>query len=100
MSFDRWDLSIHNNPDQLKRRISASKIKPSDIKLDEIHSSAIICGSGEEPYSVTLDSCTCYDFQSRICRASICIVWLWSWVVWKTSQKWTPMQKRISKAES
>ncbi len=65
MSFDRWDLSIHNNPDQLKRRISASKIKPSDIKLDEIHSSAIICGSGEEPYSVTLDSCTCYDFQSR-----------------------------------
>ena len=65
MSFDRWDLSIHNNPEQLKRRISASKIKPSDIKLDEIHSSAIICGSGEEPYSVTLDSCICFVFQSR-----------------------------------
>ena len=99
MSFDRWDLSIHNNPEQLKRRISASKIKPSDIKLDGIHSSAIICGSGEEPYSVTL-AVPAMISNPGICRASICIVWLWSWVVWKTSQKWTPMQKRISKAES
>lgn len=65
MSFDKWDSSIHDTPEQIKRRINACKIKSSDIELDFNHSSAIIVGSGEEPYHVTLDNCTCYDFLSR-----------------------------------
>ena len=65
MGFDKWDSYIHKNPEQLKRRISAGKIKDSDIKLDTVHRSAVIHGSSEEPYSVTLESCTCYDFLSR-----------------------------------
>ena len=34
MSFDKWDSSVHNNFEQLKRRISAAKIDEGDIELD------------------------------------------------------------------
>lgn len=63
--FNCWDNEIHKSVDQMKRIISAQKIKASDIKLDRSSETAIIQGSGSEPYRVTLNSCTCFDFESR-----------------------------------
>ena len=65
MSFDKWDSSVHNNFEQLKRRISATKIDEDDIELDPANQTARIYGSDPEPYLVTLEECSCYDFQSR-----------------------------------
>ena len=65
MSFDKWDSSVHNNFEQLKRRISAAKIDEGDIELDPANQTARIYGSDPEPYLVTLEECSCYDFQSR-----------------------------------
>lgn len=34
MSFGKWDPSVHDNFEQLKRRVSAAKIAEDDIELD------------------------------------------------------------------
>ena len=63
MSFDKWDSSVHNNFEQLKRRISATKIDEDDIELDPANQTARIYGSDPEPYLVTLEECSCYSFR-------------------------------------
>lgn len=65
MSFNNWDSSVHNDIDQIKRIISAKKISTSDVNIDYNNESALISGSSDCPYSVTLESCSCYDFESR-----------------------------------
>lgn len=64
MNFGTWEPSTHTTLDQIKRIVSGQKISSSKIQLTG-DSSAIISGSGSEPYNVTLDSCTCFDFVSR-----------------------------------
>ncbi len=64
MNFGNWDSSSHTAVEQIKRITSAQKISSSKIQLLE-NSNAIISGSGTEPYIVTLNSCTCSDFQLR-----------------------------------
>lgn len=65
MSFGKWNTSVHDNFEQLKRRISAAKIDEDDIELNPANQTAHIYGSDPEPYFVTLEECSCYDFQSR-----------------------------------
>lgn len=63
--FIFWDNEVHKSVDQIKRIISAQKIKSSEIEIDQLSESATIKGSGSNPYHVTLNSCTCFDFESR-----------------------------------
>lgn len=65
ISFASWETSVHNNVDQIKRIASAKSLSASKIVLDQLNSCASIVGSSDEPYTVTLDSCNCFDFASR-----------------------------------
>lgn len=67
-----WNPAIHNELPQIKSRIAAAKIKPSDINMNP-DNSYDISGSGKDPYHATLTSCTCPDFlinkkQSAPCK--------------------------------
>ena len=44
MSFGKWDPSVHDNFEQLKRRVSAAKIAEDDIELDPANQTARIYG--------------------------------------------------------
>lgn len=65
MTFGKWEESIHNNLEQLKRIASANGLKPAQVQVNKENKSAIIQGSGSSPYKVTLNNCTCFDFESR-----------------------------------
>ena len=67
MTFGNWDEALHFDPKQVTKIANALKIKDSDITLDPNTESALISGSGPEPYKVTLNDCTCGS-------VSICIV--------------------------
>lgn len=62
-NFVSLSPSLHNEPDQIKRRISASKIK-SD-KITNHGEYYAITGSSGDVYKTTLNSCSCFDFASR-----------------------------------
>lgn len=64
-TFGGWPESIHDDFEQVKRMISASKLKDADITLSDDGESALVKGSGAEPYEVTLEECTCTDFAFR-----------------------------------
>ncbi len=64
IQFGDWPPSVHENFDQLKRIAYSRKVKPENITLDTEHKSAKIMGT-DGVYDVTLDNCTCYDFQAR-----------------------------------
>lgn len=61
----QWEKEIHEKPDQIKRLTSAksSKTTPSLVCKDSL--SGMFPGSGANPYSTTLASCTCGDFLRR-----------------------------------
>lgn len=66
MTFGKWDSSIHEEIDQIKRINTSKQIKPKNIKiLDIISLTAIMIGSDGDLYEVSLDRCTCFDFTSR-----------------------------------
>lgn len=65
MTFGKWDESIHNDLEQLKRIASANSLKSAQVQVNKENQSAIIQGSGSTPYEITLNSCTCFDFESR-----------------------------------
>lgn len=65
VSFGQWEPSIHETVDQIKRIVNAKALSASDVQIDIANSKAVISGRSEEPYLVTLDSCTCFDFASR-----------------------------------
>lgn len=65
MTFGKWDESIHNDLEQLKRIASANSLKPAQVQVNKEKQSAIIQGSGSTPYEITLNACTCFDFESR-----------------------------------
>lgn len=60
-----WDNSVHHDYEQHKRFNTAKKMKPENITLDITAQTAIVVGSGEDPYEVSLESCTCFDYCSR-----------------------------------
>lgn len=66
MQIGNWDNEIHEDADQIKRMLSAKKIKDKDvIAFDAVNHTMQIIGSSGEAYDVTLDSCTCTDFSVR-----------------------------------
>lgn len=60
-----WDSAIHSEPDQVKRRMNAEKIKAEDAEVDFVSRTATVHGSDPEPYMVSLSECSCFDFASR-----------------------------------
>lgn len=63
-----WNEPDSRNPEQLKRRQRASLTNPISINRSE--KTGIFRGSRGERYSVSLKSCSCYDFvlQHRTCK--------------------------------
>ncbi len=57
-AFGRWDSRLHARPEQLKRQQRARTL--DDAVVDRAAGTGMING-----YAVTLDSCTCADFQGR-----------------------------------
>ena len=56
---------IDNEPDQLKRQKSAMSSKCTPTEIDHINKTGIFKGSGKNPYTTTLNSCTCRDYFVR-----------------------------------
>lgn len=64
MTFGSWDSSIHESVDQIKRIAYMQRIKPENISLNPEIKTAIVEGSSGT-YNVSLDECTCFDFESK-----------------------------------
>lgn len=64
MNFGNWDSSIHENHEQIKRIAYMQRIKPENVSVNSAQKTAEIIGSSGS-YDVSLDNCTCYDFQTR-----------------------------------
>lgn len=63
VDFNSFDIAFHDQPDQLKRRINAKKIKAD--KIAKLNNHYEIIGSSGDIYETTLSSCTCFDFRGR-----------------------------------
>ena len=63
VDFMSLDPSIHEDLDQLKRRINAQKIKADVITDCGDHYS--IVGSSGDIYITDLNHCSCFDFMNR-----------------------------------
>lgn len=55
---------MHNDYEQIKRIAFMQRIKPENVTVFPEKQSAEIVGS-DGIYDVTLNSCTCYDFEAR-----------------------------------
>lgn len=64
MTFGSWNEVLHQDYEQLKRIIFSQRINPKDIAVSPSSQSARMAGSSGI-YDVTLDECTCYDFENR-----------------------------------
>lgn len=60
-----WTTDIHETPEQKKRLSSAKKAETTPLEVDIKNQTATFAGSGNDPYNVTLTSCTCRDFVLR-----------------------------------
>lgn len=65
MNFGKWDSTIHNDSEQLKRIATAKKADTTPTAVNRENNTAEFKGSGKNPYITTLDSCTCGDFFRR-----------------------------------
>ena len=66
MNFNNeWDVSIHSDPEQVKRQKSAASAKLTPVSVDPLSCSGNFKGSKSSVYSTTLNSCTCVDFSRR-----------------------------------
>lgn len=63
IDFKSLDPSLHEDPDQIRRRINALKIKADKITDHGDHYEII--GSSGDVYKVTLNICSCFDFVGR-----------------------------------
>lgn len=63
--WNQWDESVHNHWEQVKRRLTGEKIRPSKVIVDQENGAAKIVGSEGIPYNVTLLNCDCIDFSRR-----------------------------------
>lgn len=64
MNFGNWNETLHNDYEQIKRIVFSQRIKSENVTVDTSTQSAEIVGR-DGTYDVTLESCTCYDFESR-----------------------------------
>ena len=60
MTFGNWEESLHRKPNQVKNRENAATVVLQNI--DSAGGTALAEGSGEFPYEVSLESCTCGSF--------------------------------------
>lgn len=62
-----WPENIHSDFEQVQRILLAKskKIQNEIIDFNDDLKIMRIQGSGKEPYSVTLNNCTCSDFEHR-----------------------------------
>ena len=63
IDFRSFDSAFHENPEQIRRRLNAKKIKAENITDAGDHYEII--GSSGDTYIVTLNHCSCFDFASR-----------------------------------
>ena len=63
IDFKSLAPSLHEDPDQIRRRINAQKIKTD--KIIDHGDYYEITGSSGSTYKVTLNICSCFDFVSR-----------------------------------
>ncbi len=64
MNFGNWNESLHNDYEQMKRIATMQNIKPENVTIFPEEQTAKIVGS-DGTYDVTLNTCTCHDFQRR-----------------------------------
>ena len=64
MTFGNWDCSTHESYEQIKRIAFSQRIKPANVSINSADEAARIVGT-DGIYTVTLNNCTCYDFESR-----------------------------------
>jgi len=62
-----WNGDFHDDFEQVKRIESArtKKMQKAILSVDREKCSAVIQGSGKEPYVTTLNECSCADYQLR-----------------------------------
>ena len=64
-TFGPWEESVHAAEEQKKRIKSAEKSATTPASIDVDSQTGVFPGSGKNPYSTTLSSCTCSDFIHR-----------------------------------
>jgi hypothetical protein len=64
LKFGKWDESVHEDYEQIKRIATMQKIKAEKVSVYPETQTAKIEGR-DGIYDVTLDSCTCFDFATR-----------------------------------
>lgn len=63
IDFASLPPSLHEEPDQIRRRITAKKIKADNIVDCGDH--YMVTGSSGDTYTTNINSCTCFDFVGR-----------------------------------
>lgn len=63
IDFQSLDPLLHEDPEQIRRRLNAKKIKADNITDYGDHYDII--GSSGDIYEVTLNECSCFDFLNR-----------------------------------
>lgn len=61
----KTDDSLHIDPNQLKRQISACTKKITPISVDTESNEGTFKGSSSKPYLTSLETCSCIDFNRR-----------------------------------
>ena len=56
---------IDSDPEQVKRQKSGMEAKCKPVEINRETKTAIFSGSGKEPYTTTIDTCTCRDYFIR-----------------------------------
>lgn len=64
MNFGNWEESVHSDYEQIKRIAFAQRITPDNVTVNADKETAVIAGR-DGMYNVSLNNCTCYDFESR-----------------------------------
>lgn len=65
ITFGKWESSIHDEFEQVKRIETARKLSKKIVEIDKEKTYIKIQGSAGEPYTSTLDECDCMDFIHR-----------------------------------
>lgn len=65
VTFGKWEASIHDDFEQVKRIESARKLTKDIVSIDKENERIHIQGSAGEPYTSTLNNCDCMDFTKR-----------------------------------
>lgn len=75
INFGKWDTSIHDEFEQVKRIETAKKLAKKIVSINKEDGIINIQGSAGEPYISTLDECDCMDFVKRRlpCKHMYCL---------------------------